>query len=395
MSFEYTHIIVRYGEMVLKGKNRKSFINKLGRNVKRSLYEFPQIEYLIQHDRMYLILNNADNSRVEKSLKNVFGISSFSFALRVDNDVEKMTDACLILVKESKAKTFKMFARRNYKQFEYTSDQINRMIATKILKNTELVVDVKRPELSLIVEVRNDFTYITDNKIAGAGGFPVGSSEKVLLLLSGGIDSVVAGYLAQKKGMTLECIHFESQPYTSIQALNKVRDLARKLSINQGKIKFHIVKFTDMQLAINNSLPESYSITIMRRMMMRIAERVALENKCLALVNGESIGQVASQTIHSMAVISSVVSLPIIRPLVTYDKSEIIDLAQEIDSYEISILPYEDCCTVFLPKSPTTAPTMIKCEKFEQWDYQSLLEKTIENIETEIIEINEKENELF
>ncbi|MFV0255096.1 MAG: tRNA uracil 4-sulfurtransferase ThiI [Erysipelotrichaceae bacterium] len=395
MSFNYTHVIVRYGEMVLKGKNRKIFTQQLGRNVKRALIDFSMIEYSLQHDRLYLTLNGADNTMVVKALSNVFGISSFSLALRVETNIDEIVESSLSIAKNCEVNSFKVLARRNYKQFSYNSDEINRIVASKILQETSLHVDVHNPDLPLIIEVRSDYTYLTGNKFSGAGGFPVGSSDKVMLLLSGGIDSVVAGYLAQKRGMSLECIHFESQPYTSEQALDKVRQLAKKLSLNQSRIKLHIVKFTQMQMAINKNLPESYSITIMRRMMMRISESLALKNNCLALVNGESVGQVASQTLSSMSVIGSVVKIPIIRPLVTYDKSEIIALANKIDTYDISILPYEDCCTIFLPSSPTTRPNIAKCLKFEQWDYQSIIEETLASITTETIEIKDENNNLF
>ncbi len=386
----YDAVVIRYGEMILKGNNKKDFIKKLANNLKVALKEHRSLVYSVEHDRIYIELNGTSPDSIRSILRTIFGISSFSFAVKVENDLEKMANKSLELVKDSNFKTFKVKAHRSYKNFPHISDEINRVIATKILKNTEIKVDVHNPDLMLLVEVREKFTYLMDNKIGGAQGFPVGSSSKVLLLLSGGIDSVVAGYLAQKRGLKLECIHFESAPYTSAQALQKVKDLAGKLSIYQNRIKLHIIPFTKMQMAINESLPESYNITVMRRMMMRIAERVALENKCLAIVNGESVGQVASQTIESMNAIGEVVKMPIIRPVVTYDKLEIINVARFIDTYKISTLPYEDCCTIFTPKNPTTRPNVEKCLRFESFfNYQDLIEECIINKVSEVIDLSD------
>lgn len=378
MVANYDYVVVRYGEMILKGRNKKDFIKRLANNLRQAFKGYPALIYHIEHDRIYIELNDVAPTKLITILKTVFGISSFSFAVKVQNDLTLMIEQAANLAKANVWQTFKIKAHRSYKNFAYNSDQINRAIASEILKTTDLKVDVHRPDLLLLVEVREHYTYLMDNKIIGAQGFPVGSSNKVLLLLSGGIDSVVAGYLAMKRGLRIECIHFESAPYTSYQAFMKVKELTKCLSLYQGKVKLHTIPFTKLQLAVNDAVPENYSITIVRRMMMRIAQKVANDNRCLALVNGESIGQVASQTIESMQVIGEVVTLPIIRPLATYDKSEIIQIAKLIGSYETSILPYSDCCTIFTPQNPTTRPKGDKAERYEKKiAYNDLIEEAV------------------
>ncbi len=386
----YDFILVRYGELTLKGHNKNDFIKRLNQNIKSAFSSYPQLDYFSKHDRLFIALNGMDGRELIKKLETVFGISSFSLALRCDNDITAIQQKALSLTQNSKAQTFKVNARRSDKRFPMISDQINRQVAAVILSHTQLQVDVHQPELTLLIEVRDDGTYIMDNKYWGGQGLPLGSSDRALLLLSGGIDSVVAGYLTMKKGVSLHCLHFESAPYTSLQALNKVRDLCRKLSFYQGQIILHIISFTKMQLAINKAVPESYTITIMRRMMLRIAEKLALANNCLALVSGESIGQVASQTLASMQVIGEVVNIPLIRPLVSYDKVEIINLAKKLETYEISCLPYEDCCTIFTPKNPTTKPNSAKALRYEsELSYNELIQEALENQVIEVIKYNE------
>jgi thiamine biosynthesis protein ThiI len=383
----YENILIRYGELTTKGKNKKDFISRLADNMRQALSSFPDLTFQQTRDHIYVHLHGTDPQKVIPILKNVFGIRSFSCSLKVENDIEKIKQAAYKIM-EDKSGTFKVKARRANKNFPLHSDDINRQVATVILKNFDdrLKVDVHNPDHELIVEVRDDYTYIMAETILGAGGYPVGVGGKAMLMLSGGIDSPVAGYLAMKRGVKIEAIHYASMPYTSQEALNKVKELTRLISGYQGQIRLHVIPFTEIQLQIYKYADESYAITLMRRMMYRLAEMMAEKRGCLAIVNGESIGQVASQTLDSMKAINCVTTLPVIRPAVTYDKLEIIDLARRIGTYETSILPYEDCCTIFDPKDPVTKPKIEKCEMFERrFDWQPLLEKAIENVETIVI----------
>ncbi len=383
----YENILIRYGELTTKGKNKKDFISRLADNMRQALSSFPDLTFQQTRDHIYVHLHGTDPQKVIPILKNVFGIRSFSCSLKVENDIEKIKEAAYKIM-EDKCGTFKVKARRANKSFPLHSDDINRQVATVILKNFDdrLKVDVHNPDHELIVEVRDDYTYIMAETILGAGGYPVGVGGKAMLMLSGGIDSPVAGYLAMKRGVKIEAIHYASMPYTSQEALNKVKELTRLISGYQGQIRLHVIPFTEIQLQIYKYADESYAITLMRRMMYRLAQMMAEKRGCLAIVNGESIGQVASQTLDSMKAINCVTTLPVIRPAVTYDKLEIIDLARRIGTYETSILPYEDCCTIFDPKDPVTRPKIEKCEMFERrFDWQPLLDKAIENVETIII----------
>lgn len=393
---EYNHILIRFGELSTKGKNKKDFIKRLKENTKHALINFPNIQIESQHDRMFVILNGENAEEVCNVLKNVFGIYSFSLAKKCSRDIEEIADAALSMIKEEdESKHFKVLARRSDKSYEMTSDEINRYVATKILKNTSYKVDVHNPEIKVQVEIRPDCAYVMSKVIMGAGGYPVGVGGKALVMLSGGIDSPVASYLTMKRGIEIECIHYASPPYTSERAQQKVLDLAQKLSGYQGKIKVHIIPFTDLQLEIYKNANEAYPITIMRRMMYRIAEKVAQQNNCLAIVNGESVGQVASQTLESMNTINSVISMPVLRPVVTYDKLEIIDIAKHIDTYDLSIQPFEDCCTIFTPKNPVTKPTIKKAESFENWDYESMIDECISQMKTIVVTPKKEVSDLF
>ena len=390
----YDHILVRYGELSTKGKNKKDFIKKLHQNVKNALRNFPELTYERTFDRLYILLNGSDPYAISPVLAKVFGISSFSFAIRINSEIEEMIDVSLKIAQSSTASTFKIDTRRHHKQFAMISDEINRAVATEILKNTEMKVNVKNPELRVIIEVRQFDTYIMANKVIGAGGYPVGVGGKALVMLSGGIDSPVAAYLMMKRGITIECIHYASPPYTSSRSLAKVIDLARIVACHQGHIRVHVVPFTDLQLAIYNNTDESYCITLMRRMMYRIAERVCANQKALAIVNGESVGQVASQTLESMQVINEVVSIPVLRPVVSMDKLEIIALSQKIGTYDTSIQPFEDCCTIFTPKNPVTKPTSKKANHLEtRFNFEEILEECITKIETIDVYPSKEENE--
>lgn len=394
MDYRYDHILIRYGELSLKGKNRNVFIRQLKENIKKALKSFSTLEIESQHDRMYIYLKEEDPNEVANVLSRVFGISSFSFAIKVDSDIDAIVDACLQTLDFSNAKTFKVAARRSDKNFPVISDQINRIVAGAILKNSTWKVDVHHPDYKIVIEVHRDSTYIMTDRMAGAGGYPVGVGGKAMVLLSGGIDSPVAAYLMMKRGVRIECIHFASPPYTSENAQQKVLDLASIVSAYQGDLLVHIVPFTNLQLAIYQHADESYAITLMRRMMMRIAEGLAQKRKALVLATGESIGQVASQTLESMVAINSVVNIPMIRPLVCMDKVEIIELSKKIGTYETSILPYEDCCTIFTPKNPVTKPRVDRCVKYEEsFDFESLVQECIQSAESIWIHPQQKEDQ--
>ncbi len=392
---KYDTVLIRYGELTTKGKNRKDFINRLLKNLKFALKAYPDLQYQKTHDRIYIKMTDEDPSELTVILKKVFGISSFSFTEKVDSDIDTIKAACLRIAKETDKKTFKVIAKRHDKSFPMRSDDINRAVAGIILNQTDLKVDVHDPELPIRIEVHENDTYITSEKIPGAGGYPAGINGKVLLLLSGGIDSPVAAYELMKRGLMVEAVHFASPPYTSEAARNKVLQLASMVSEYQGHMRVHIVNFTELQLNIYKTAGDPYAVTLMRRMMYRLAERIAKENHCLALGTGESVGQVASQTLSSIACINDVIKMPVLRPLVCFDKLEIIALSRKIGTYETSILPYEDCCTIFDPKNPVTNPSIEKSEYFEaKFDYETLIQKAMD--EQEVVTVTyQKETEEF
>ena len=393
---KYDTVLIRYGELSTKGKNRKLFVTKLLNNIKTSLYDLDNLEYRQTYERIYIKLNDNDPKVIESRLKDIFGISSFSFTQKVDSNIDMIIEACYQASLQQSG-TFKVIARRNDKSFPYVSDQINRMVATKILKETDHKVDVHEPDFKIYIEVFEDGTYITCNKIEGAHGYPTGINGKSLMLLSGGIDSPVAGYLMMKRGIACEAIHFAAPPYTSNMARDKVLSLAKIISKYQGgTMKVHIINFTALQKAIYEHCHDAYAITIMRRMMMRIAKEIAVKQHCLAISTGESLGQVASQTLESVQCINEVTNFPIIRPLVTYDKEEIINLAKKISTYETSILPYEDCCTIFDPKNPVTKPSVHKAQELEnRFDYQAYIQECIDTVETICVNMNEVEEDFL
>lgn len=400
MDYRYDHILIRYGELSLKGKNRKNFIHRLSDNLKKALKGFPTLEFEAQYDRMYVYLHQEDSEAVCEVIAKVFGISSFSPAMKVEPTMEAVLDSINQAIDLSTPHTFKVKARRHDKSFELNSDAINRAVATQILKNSDWKVDVHNPEVTILIEVRADAIYVMTEKIEGAGGFPVGVGGRAMVLLSGGIDSPVAAYLMMKRGIHLEAIHFAAPPYTSAEARDKVFQLARLIAPYQGDLVVHVVPFTTLQLAIYQHAPESYAITLMRRMMMRIADGLAQKRHCLAIGTGESVGQVASQTLESMNCINAVTNMPMIRPVVCMDKVEIIDIARHIGTYETSILPFEDCCTIFTPKAPVTKPRKEKCEAYEaRWDWQEMVDDCINMAETIRIsfkdEVKNEEEDLF
>ena len=382
----YQLILIRYGEIGLKGKNRREFEDKLIRNIKKSLHRsgIEGSEVYKTHGRIYVKAKHSLTQIVE-ILSKVAGIVSFSpcIQLPLDMDIVKET-ALRDLTEGDREGTFKVAVKRANKQFPHQTYEICNIIGSHVLNNTDKwKVDVKDPDATIRVEVRENDIYLFSKVIPGLGGMPVGSNGKALLLLSGGIDSPVAGYMTMKRGVGIEAIHFHSFPFTSERAKEKVIDLCKILTSYGSSIKLHIVPFTIIQKEIRQHCPEDLSITVMRRMMVRIAERIAIKRRALALVTGESIGQVASQTLESMFTIENVVKIPIFRPLIATDKTEVIKIAQHIGTYETSILPYEDCCTIFLPKKPKTKPRTIQAEAAEQsLDIDKLIAEAIAGIET-------------
>ncbi len=396
MKFQY--ILIRFGELNTKGKNKQNFIDLLFRNIKKRLKNF-NVSFIKSHDRIYVELNDENYEPILAELKDVSGIANMSLVIKVESDIDVICDNALKLANSKEKGTFKVVTRRSDKTFSIHSDEVNRKVATVILKNTEHKVDVHHPDFYVEIEIRNEGTFIFFDKIKGLGGYPLGIGGKSLVLFSGGIDSPVAAYSMMKRGVRVEAIHFASPPYTSEGARQKVIDLLRILAHSQGTIPLHIVSFTKLQEAIYDNCDESYAITIMRRMMYRIAEKVADLKNCSVLASGESIGQVASQTLESMRTINEVVKIPMIRPLATLDKNEIIEISKKIHTYDISILPFIDCCTIFTPKNPVTKPTIHKAVDYEtRFDYESLVNECVETIETLYIDENYsscKEDEQF
>lgn len=389
---KYERIMVRFGELSTKGKNKKNFISQLAYNIKHALKEYQSLTYETRMDHIYINLHDEDANKVIDRLQDVSGIHSYSLVYKTDSEISKIIEACLLLMNDEKGRTFKVKARRTDKTFPYISDEVNRLVAGKILQTNAWKVDVHNPDVLLSIVIRKEATYIFTSTYLGAGGYPLGIGGRALMMMSGGIDSPVASYLLMKRGVSLELIHFAAPPYTNEAVIDKIYDLAKKLTRYQEFIRIHIIPFTELQVAIYDHVDESYAITIMRRMMYRIAERLAEKINCLAIANGESIGQVASQTLASMKTINAVTSIPVIRPLAVMDKSDIIKLARKIDTYDISIRPYEDCCTIFEPHNPKTAPKLDVVEEMEKsFDYLSLIDKCLSDIK--VIIVNSEDND--
>lgn len=374
-------IMIKYGELTTKKANRKTFINILNNNILKVLHGY-SVNIKKDRVRMYIECDENDITEITEKLQKIFGLHSIVICHKVNTNIDEISAKVLELLKNTKFKTFKINTKRADKKFPIPSMEFNNKMGGVVLKNTDLKVDVHTPDVLVNIEIRHEGTFIYTNEIQGIGGYPVGIQGKGLLMLSGGIDSPVAGYLSLKRGVDLECLYFESPPHTSIEAKNKVIRLASIIDEYSGNIKVNIVPFTKLQETIYKNVPDNYVITIMRRMMYRIAEKVAKKNKCKILINGESIGQVASQTLSSMIVINNVTNMPVIRPVACMDKIEIIGIAKKIKTYETSILPYEDCCTIFLPKHPVINPDLDKCIKYENlFDYEELINECVENIE--------------
>lgn len=379
-------ILVRMGEISLKGKNRYIFEDILIKNIKDSLADLEDREIEKAYGRIYIEAKE-DFKEVSERLKNVFGIVSFSLAVKTDLNMEAIEKSVLRVMAELDASTFKVDCRRPNKKFPVKSPDISRQVGGYILKNLSgWKVDIHNPQHLLEIEVRDEGAYIYTGSVPGPGGLPVRSTGKGILLLSGGIDSPVAGYLGMKRGVELIGLHFHSFPFTSQRSKEKVIDLSKELSKYCGTFKLYVNHFTEIQKEIRKKCPEKFYVTIMRRMMFRIAHRIAQKEGALAIFTGENLGQVASQTLESMRAINEVTDYPVLRPLITMDKQEIIRMAEKINTYEISIRPYEDCCTLFLPKYPATKPNVESVRQSEEeLDIERLIEESLEK--TEVLQV--------
>ena len=386
-------IIVFFGELGTKGRNIMDFIRLLGKNIKYALKDFPSLTYEIKKDHIYILLNGESYDEVKKKLKKVSGIGSFALARSVSKDMDEISKEALGLYLKSGVSTFKIATKRADKSFPIHSDDISRKVGAYVLTHTDgAKVDVHHPDILIEVYVREEAAYVYGIKEKGLGGYPLGIAGKSLCFLSGGIDSPVAAYLMMKRGVKLECIHFAAPPYTSQAVIDKIHDLLHVLNDYQPDIKLYIVPFTDLERKIYEVAGPSYCVTIMRRMMLRIADSIAFKHNDLVLSGGESIGQVASQTLYSMQVIEEVGQHPFIRPLATYDKTEIIDLSKDIGTYDISIRPYEDCCTIFTLKDPVTHPNLDKVHEIEDsFDWKTMVHDCVKNTKAEHISKTEEE----
>ncbi|EPU01904.1 thiamine biosynthesis protein ThiI [Streptococcus agalactiae STIR-CD-07] len=387
---QYSEIMIRYGELSTKKKNRMRFINKLKNNMEHVLSIYPDVSVKTDRDRGHVYLNGTDYHEVAESLKEIFGIQAFSPSFKVEKNVDTLVKAVQEIMTSiyKDGMTFKITAKRSDHSFELDSRALNHTLGDAVFSVLpNIKAQMKQPDINLKVEIRDEAAYISYEDIRGAGGLPVGTSGKGMLMLSGGIDSPVAGYLALKRGVDIEAVHFASPPYTSPGALKKAHDLTRKLTKFGGNIQFIEVPFTEIQEEIKEKAPEAYLMTLTRRFMMRITDRIRENRNGLVIINGESLGQVASQTLESMQAINAVTATPIIRPVVTMDKLEIIDIAQKIDTFDISIQPFEDCCTIFAPDRPKTNPKIKNTEQYEKrMDVEGLVERAVAGIRVTTIQ---------
>lgn len=385
-------ILIKYGELSTKKGNRNFFINTLHRSVVSKLKNY-NVSIHKDRARMTVMFDDKDLDDIKSIIDKIFGIHTYHIATVCESEDTSIQETLLEVIRKETFNTFKIDVRRSNKNFPIHSQDYNRVLGGLLLKNIDgIKVDVHNPDLWINVEIRDDHTYIYYNSYEGSGGYPVGTQAKGMLMLSGGIDSPVAGYLAMKRGVELEAVYFEAVPHTSLEAREKVVSLCKKLSSYTDKINLHVVNFTPIQESIYKYCRDDYCITIMRRMMYRIMEKIAKKYHGLVIVNGESIGQVASQTLTSMSVINGVTNMPVIRPVACLDKLEIIDIARKIDTYETSILPYEDCCTVFVPRHPVINPKEDICVKEEErFDYMPMLDEAVESLNTIVVTSDDKE----
>ena len=390
----YNILIAKYGEIGVKGKNRYLFENKLIKNIKNILKPLGDFKVYKEYGRMYVDLEDYDYEEVVEEVRKVFGIVGVCPAVRGEKDYNKLKEIALLVLNEKIEqgyKTFKVDSRRGDKSFELTSQQMSLDIGGYLVSQVKdkIAVDVKNPEVKISCELRENHVLVYADTIKGYGGLPLGTNGRALSLLSGGIDSPVASWMVAKRGMDLECVHFHSYPFTNEKSQEKVRDLVKILSKYCGKIRLHKVNIIEIQKAIASKCKDEEMTIISRRFMMRIAEEIANKRYCNALVTGESIGQVASQTIEGLTCTNSSVSIPVFRPLIAMDKTEIVDIAQKIGTFETSIEPEQDCCTVFAPTKPLTKPKLDRIEKSEQnLDIEKLIQDAINNMEVEELEFD-------
>ncbi|CAH2212436.1 tRNA uracil 4-sulfurtransferase ThiI [Tepidibacter aestuarii] len=384
----YNVVIARYGEIGVKGKNRYIFEDKLVKNIKNALKAIGKLNVYKQFGRIYIDVEEYDHEAIIEEARKVFGIVSLSPAVKFENDYEKLKEVSLEILKDKiefeDVETFKVESKRTDKKFKMTSLEMSRDIGGYLLSELgdKIKVDVRNPDVKVEAELREECCVAYLERIDGYGGLPLGTNGKAMVLLSGGIDSPVAGWMVAKRGVDLELMHYHSYPFTSERSKEKVEELARILSKYCGKLRMHSVNLLPIQKQINEHCKEEEMTIISRRFMMRITEKVALAKGCNALVTGESIGQVASQTIQGLTVTNASVNVPVFRPLIAMDKSEIVDIAKKIGTFETSIIPEEDCCTVFLPKNPVTKPKLEKIMLSEQnLDIEKLIDEAIENME--------------
>lgn len=387
-------VLAKYGEMALKGLNKRTFEDMLTKNIKRRIKPLGSFICTTAQSTMYITPNdeNADLSDVVDRVGKIFGIATLCRACVCEKDFGDIAEKSVEYLADTlnNARTFKVNAKRADKAFPMKSPEICMELGGILLeKFPHLTVDVKNPQVTVTVEIRDTNAYVHGENLKGAGGLPVGSSGKAMLLLSGGIDSPVAGWMMAKRGVHIEAIHYVSPPYTSDRAQLKVEQLCDKLTDYCGGIAFHCVPFTEIQEAIKDNCPEEFFTIIMRRLMMEIAQRIAAKDNCLALITGESVGQVASQTMAAIACTDAVCRIPVFRPLVGMDKTEIIEIARKIDTFETSTLPYEDCCTVFTPRHPKVRPQLSDVEKAQNsFDFEPLIQKAVENTEMKTFNFN-------
>ncbi|MEK4714216.1 tRNA uracil 4-sulfurtransferase ThiI [Sporosarcina sp. FSL K6-5500] len=380
---EWNELLIRYGEISLKGRNRNVFVKKLRNNIKDALSDLKTVIIKPERDRMFLFAEEkSDMEEAIARLPHIFGIQSFSPVAKCEATLEAIKEKALEIIgaNETAGKTFKVEVRRTDKRFPLVTNELQLEIGSHVLRSfPDLIVQMKKPDIVLLIDIRIEGAFLTAKVYEGAGGMPVGSNGHSILMLSGGIDSPVAGYLMMKRGVSIDAIHFASPPFTSDLAKKKVMDLAEKLSSFGAAVRLHIIPFTEIQQAIVSQVPDNVSMTTTRRLMLQIADKVREEEGALAIVTGESLGQVASQTLESLTAINAVTSSPILRPLIATDKLDIIDIAQKIGTYDISIRPYEDCCTIFSPSNPKTKPKLEKVAYYESFtDFEPMIEEAIE-----------------
>jgi thiamine biosynthesis protein ThiI len=395
---EWKELLIRYGELSTKGRNRNAFTGRLRDNIRYAFADLPKFQIITERDRMFIRPNEQETmDQLIERLPKIFGIQSFSPVASCSLDLEDIKQTAVKVVEslDRTDKTFKVTVKRSYKPFEMETNELQQYVGSHVLRNfPEIRVQMKKPDIDLVVEVRRDAVYMMAQVIPGAGGLPIGSNGKSILMLSGGIDSPVAGYQMLKRGVRLDAIHFYSPPYTSELSKEKVMDLAEKLSRFGASVKLHIIPFTAIQQEIQKQIPSNVSMTTTRRMMLRITDLVREETGALAIITGESLGQVASQTLESLTAINAVTTTPVLRPLIAFDKLDIIKIAQEIDTYEVSIRPYEDCCTIFTPASPKTKPKLEKVEFYESFkSFDDLIAEAVS--EREIMMFPKKKQDKF